>query len=312
MTEARGTAVEGQGQGQVRGIRRQRCPALVACDAASESAAQSGIPCRPALIPSLAPMTRRQTATVVFIVLCVVLVAAAVSLNVGWILVNGRRVLPLVLGIMAFALIIAGIIVYTVFLVRELRRNEQQDALHQRGHARAEDADRVDPPVPGNAAGARGRRGAAAGVLQGDAGRRRSAAAHGRTGAARPASPGSGRELGTAPRSTSAALARGVHRDRAAPPSPRRRRHELSLPRRRPSRCWSRATPTSCAPRCRNLLDNAVKYSRRHVQVTRRSGRARARHAVGARARPRRRHPARAAASGSSTASTASRRAAST
>jgi signal transduction histidine kinase len=73
-------------------------------------------------------VTRRQTATVVFIVLCVVLVAAAVSLNVGWILVNGRRVLPLVLGVIAFALIIAGIVVFTVFLVRELRRNEQHDA----------------------------------------------------------------------------------------------------------------------------------------------------------------------------------------
>jgi signal transduction histidine kinase len=73
-------------------------------------------------------VTRRQTATVVFIVLCVVLVAAAVSLNVGWILVNGRRLLPLVLGVIAFALIIAGIVVYTVFLVRELRRNEQHDA----------------------------------------------------------------------------------------------------------------------------------------------------------------------------------------
>jgi signal transduction histidine kinase len=33
-----------------------------------------------------------------------------------------------VLGIIAFALIIAGIVVYTVFLVRELRRNEQHDA----------------------------------------------------------------------------------------------------------------------------------------------------------------------------------------
>jgi signal transduction histidine kinase len=74
------------------------------------------------------PMTRRQTATVAFIVLAVILVAAAVSLNVGWIIVNGRRVLPLVLGIIAFALIIAGIVVYTVFLVRELRRTEQHDA----------------------------------------------------------------------------------------------------------------------------------------------------------------------------------------
>ena len=72
-------------------------------------------------------MTRRQMATVVFIVLCVVLVAAAVSLNVGWIL-RGQRLLPLVLGVVAFALIIAGIIVYTVFLVRELRRTEAQDS----------------------------------------------------------------------------------------------------------------------------------------------------------------------------------------
>ena len=73
-------------------------------------------------------MTRRQTATVAFIVLCIVLVTAAVSLNVGWILVAGRQALLLVLGGLAFALIIAGIVVYTVFLVRELRRTEQHDA----------------------------------------------------------------------------------------------------------------------------------------------------------------------------------------
>ena len=73
-------------------------------------------------------MTRRNIATIAFVVLCVVLVAAAVSLNIGWILVNGRRVLPLVLGILAFVLIIAGIIVYTVFLVREMRRNDRHDA----------------------------------------------------------------------------------------------------------------------------------------------------------------------------------------
>lgn len=73
-------------------------------------------------------MTRRNTATIVFVTLCVVLVAAAVTLNIGWIYVNGREVLPLVLGGLAFSLIIAGIIVYTVFLVRELHRNDQHDA----------------------------------------------------------------------------------------------------------------------------------------------------------------------------------------
>ncbi|MGV3515496.1 sensor histidine kinase [Luteitalea sp.] len=73
-------------------------------------------------------MTRRNTATIVFVTLCVVLVAAAVTLNIGWIYVHGRSLLALVLGVTAFALIIAGIIVYTVFLVRELHRNDQQDA----------------------------------------------------------------------------------------------------------------------------------------------------------------------------------------
>ena len=73
-------------------------------------------------------MTRRQTAIGFFVVLCVVLVAAAVSLNIGWILINGRRVAPLVLGIMLFALIIAGLIVYTVFLVLEIKRNEEHDS----------------------------------------------------------------------------------------------------------------------------------------------------------------------------------------
>jgi len=73
-------------------------------------------------------MTRRQTASIVFVVLCVVLVAAAVTLNIGWILANGRRVAPLVFGVVTFSLIIAGLIVYTVFLVREMGITEQQDS----------------------------------------------------------------------------------------------------------------------------------------------------------------------------------------
>jgi len=73
-------------------------------------------------------MTRRQTASIVFVVLCVVLVAAAVTLNIGWILANGRRVAPLVFGVTTFSLIIAGLIIYTVFLVREMGITEQQDS----------------------------------------------------------------------------------------------------------------------------------------------------------------------------------------
>jgi signal transduction histidine kinase len=72
-------------------------------------------------------VTRRQKAIAFFVALCVLLVAAAVSLNIGWIVINARRVWPLILGVISFALIIAGLIVYTVFLVLEIKRNEDHD-----------------------------------------------------------------------------------------------------------------------------------------------------------------------------------------
>ena len=72
-------------------------------------------------------MTRRQKAIAFFVAFCVLLVAAAVSLNIGWIVINARSITPLILGVVTFALIIAGIIVYTVFLVIEIKRNEDHD-----------------------------------------------------------------------------------------------------------------------------------------------------------------------------------------
>ena len=72
-------------------------------------------------------MTRRQKAIAFFVTLCVLLVAAAVSLNIGWVVINSRRVPLLVLGVISFGLIIAGLIVYTVFLVLEIKRNEDHD-----------------------------------------------------------------------------------------------------------------------------------------------------------------------------------------
>ena len=63
-----------------------------------------------------------------FITLGVFLVALTVVLNVSWIVINWRRVVPLVFGIIFFGLIIGGLSVNTVFLVREIRRNEQQDS----------------------------------------------------------------------------------------------------------------------------------------------------------------------------------------
>ena len=73
-------------------------------------------------------MTRRQKAIAFFVGLCVLLVAAAVLLNIGWIMTNAGQVTPIVLGVILFALIIAGIIIYTVFLVIEIKRNEEHDS----------------------------------------------------------------------------------------------------------------------------------------------------------------------------------------
>lgn len=70
----------------------------------------------------------RQGAIAFFVTFCVLLVALAVALNVQWVMQSWRQAVPLVLGILVFAAIIAGIIIYTIFLVREIRRNEQKDA----------------------------------------------------------------------------------------------------------------------------------------------------------------------------------------
>lgn len=70
----------------------------------------------------------RQGAIAFFVTFCVLLVALAVALNVQWVVLNWRQVVPLVLGIPIFAAIITGLILNTIFLVREIRKNEQQDA----------------------------------------------------------------------------------------------------------------------------------------------------------------------------------------
>ncbi len=72
-------------------------------------------------------MRRRKTA-IFFLILGITLSVLAVALNVGWILLNVRQVALLVFGVIFFALIITGLILNTIFLVREIRRNEQHDA----------------------------------------------------------------------------------------------------------------------------------------------------------------------------------------
>jgi two-component system, OmpR family, sensor histidine kinase SenX3 len=73
-------------------------------------------------------ITSRRGTIVFFLCLGIGLVALAVALNVGWIILNWREGVLLLFGIIFFALIIAGMVVNTIFLVRELRRSEQHDS----------------------------------------------------------------------------------------------------------------------------------------------------------------------------------------
>ncbi len=70
---------------------------------------------------------RRRKSIVFFISFGACLVAFAIALNVGWILLNWRQVALLVFGIIFFIAIISGLVLNTIFLVREIRRNEQHD-----------------------------------------------------------------------------------------------------------------------------------------------------------------------------------------
>ncbi|MBZ5649579.1 MAG: HAMP domain-containing histidine kinase [Acidobacteriia bacterium] len=73
-------------------------------------------------------ISSRRRAIAFFVVLGVCLVLLAVGLNVGWIILNWREGVLLFLGVIFFAMLIAGLIVNTSFLVREIRRNEQHDS----------------------------------------------------------------------------------------------------------------------------------------------------------------------------------------
>ena len=74
-------------------------------------------------------ITRRRGAIAFFITLGALLVGLAVALNIGWIILNNDRAVALaVIGVILFSLLIAGVVLNTVFLVREIRRNERQDS----------------------------------------------------------------------------------------------------------------------------------------------------------------------------------------
>jgi signal transduction histidine kinase len=73
-------------------------------------------------------ITRRRGAIATFITMGVLLVGLAVALQIGWLVLNERTVVVVVLGIIFFTVLIAGIVLNMIFLVREVRRNERQDS----------------------------------------------------------------------------------------------------------------------------------------------------------------------------------------
>lgn len=72
--------------------------------------------------------TGRKKSIAFFIALGASLTLVVILLYVGWVLLGWRSGILLFLGIVLLALIIAGVVLNTTFLVREIRRNEQHDA----------------------------------------------------------------------------------------------------------------------------------------------------------------------------------------
>src|SRR5262245_24153467 len=73
-------------------------------------------------------VTRHRRSVAFFIALGVASISILLVLYIGWILLNWRTGLLLFLGVLLVLMIICGIVLNTVFLVREIRRNEQHDA----------------------------------------------------------------------------------------------------------------------------------------------------------------------------------------
>lgn len=80
------------------------------------------------ILKSMVPAGQRKKSVIFVVVLGVVLIAVAMALNVTWVVANWRSAGLLVLGVLSFMVLIAGLSLNTVFLVREIRRNEQHDA----------------------------------------------------------------------------------------------------------------------------------------------------------------------------------------
>ena len=60
-----------------------------------------------------------------FLSLGILLAAASVAVGFGWIILNWQESVKVLLGVIFFGAVVAGLVLNTSFLVREIRRNEQ-------------------------------------------------------------------------------------------------------------------------------------------------------------------------------------------
>ena len=70
----------------------------------------------------------RKRKAIAFSILGILVLVAAVTLNISWLVINWREGMLIVFGTILSLVIIAGGVVNTIFLVREIRRNEQHDS----------------------------------------------------------------------------------------------------------------------------------------------------------------------------------------
>jgi signal transduction histidine kinase len=73
-------------------------------------------------------ISSRRKAIAFFLSFGVILAAVAFAVGSGWIILNWREGIKVFLGIIFFGAIVTGLVLNTIFLVREIRRNEQHDS----------------------------------------------------------------------------------------------------------------------------------------------------------------------------------------
>ena len=73
-------------------------------------------------------ISSRRKAIAFYLSFGVILAALAFAVGSGWIILNWREGIKVFLGIIFFGAIITGLVLNTIFLVREIRRNEQHDS----------------------------------------------------------------------------------------------------------------------------------------------------------------------------------------